>query len=416
MNTEATPTSVIAVLKRTTPTVRYLLLGAFVNQMGYFIQAYLVVYMLARGFTTLEAGWGLALLSGGAIVGTLAGASLGLRMGNRNAIALSTAALGSSVALVPWLVNTALPLPIWGASIFVTGLFAQMYRPPVATVLSKQMLAEDQVMGFSMYRVAINLGATIGPLLATALSRIDWTWVFWLNAVCSFAYAGIALAKLPHDRPSGQPQGTDQVGESASMSAAWSRVFTDLRFVAFLGAMFLSSVVYIQIYSTLPLAIEAKGLPLDTYSTLLVVSGLIIISFELKVSALVRRLPKWIPATIGTTVLCLGVASFGLSMNSNLLLILSMVILVAGLMTSGPTMFAYPATFPEVIRSKYIGANQAAFSAGNALGPVLGVAMFTQFGGGLWVMCFVLALISGALVVVGMRPVNPPPVQEALST
>lgn len=403
--------SVLEVLKETPATVRYLLLGAFINQLGYFIQAYLLVFMLSRNFTVIQAGWALALLGSGAILGTLIGASLGSRMGNRNAIALATSAMGVSVALIPFLVNASLPVVVWGASIFITGLFAQMYRPAAATILSKHMPQAHQVMGFSMFRIAINLGAAVGPVLATLLAKVDWSLVFWLNAACSLAYAGIALTKLPQDETSAAQHGSEHTKNG---SASWGYVLKDAKFWAFLLAMFLSSIVYMQIYSTLPVAIESRGLPLETYSLLLTVSAAIIISLELKISSVVRRFPGWIPATVGTTVLCLGVASFGLTLGSNWLLILSMVVMVSGLMTSGPTMFAYPASFPQVVRAKYIGANQAMFSAGNALGPVIGVAIFREFDSFVWVFCFILALVSGALVIVGMRPSNNSTAKDAL--
>jgi len=411
---DTTSPTVIGALRATSPTVRYLLLGAFINQLGYFIQAYLLVFMLHQGFSVIQAGWGLALLGGGAVLGTLIGATLGTRVGNRRAIMIATTAMGVSVALVPLLVQAHMPLMVWSASILVTGIFAQMYRPPAATILSQHLPESLRVMGFSMFRIAINLGGAAGPLVATLLAQFNWTLVFWLNAACSLAYTAIAAAKLPKDAP----RGASQIEENTPRArhATWRHVLRDHRFLAFLAAMFLSSMVYMQIYSTLPVAIEARSLPLATYSTLLTVSALIVICAELKISLIMRRFPAWIPSTVGTTILCLGVASFGLTLGSNVLLIASMAFMVMGLMTSGPTMFAYPASFPEAIRGKYIGANQAAFSAGNALGPVAGVAVFREYHDAVWVLCLVLAIVSGALVLIGMRPDRGVPASGASAT
>ena len=108
MTTPATP-SVFALLRSTNATVRFLLLGAFINQLGFFIQAFLVVFMLARTFTPIQAGLGVTLLGVGAVAGTLIGATLGGRIGNCNAVIAGTLALAGSVAAAPFLVTPALP-------------------------------------------------------------------------------------------------------------------------------------------------------------------------------------------------------------------------------------------------------------------------------------------------------------------
>lgn len=403
MASKTADTSVLQTLKDTSPTVRYLLFGAFINQIGYFIQAYIIVFMLAVGFDALAAGWGLAIFSGGSIFGTLAAATLTARIGDRNTIIVSAILMAVCVALVPIAVAPDNPTYLWVASIALTGFFAQMYRPAAANILGHHFTPDQHVMGFSMLRVALNLGGAIGPVLATLLSQFDWSLVFWFNAIASLTYAVIAWMKIPDERFNADQDNAVETGDGPRASV-WLQMFSDWRFMAFLMAMFLSSVVYIQFYAVVPLAIEREGLSLATYSTLLSVYALILISAELKISAIVRRYPVWIPATVGTTVLCLGIASFGITLGSQIGLILSAVILVGGLMTSGPTMFAYPARFPVAVRSVYISANQAAFSAGNAIGPVIGVVVFNYFGGWVWGLCFALAIISGALVAYGMRP------------
>lgn len=392
--------SVIDALRSTSKTIRYLLLGAFINQMGYFIQAYLIVFMLTKGFSVIQAGWGLAILCGGSILGTIIGSSLGSHIGNRNAIVLSTLGMAASVAAVPILVDGKMPMAVWVASIFICGIFAQMYRPSAAMILSAHIPERQHVLGFSMFRIALNLGGAIGPLIATILAGISWSWVFWLNAICSLGYAAIALAKLPNEMPSKTAEKAD---ENVS-AAGWGIMLKDFKFWAFLWAMFLSSIVFIQFTSTVPVAIESKGLSLGLYSTLLTVYAVAIILCELKISSIVGRYPAWIPATTGTTILCLGVASFGLSIDSTWGIILSALTLVIGTMISGPTMFAYPAKFPMAVRGKYIGTTQVAFSLGNALGPLIGLGIYREVGGGVFIFCLILAIICAALLIFGMRP------------
>jgi uncharacterized protein (DUF885 family)/MFS family permease len=342
--------------------VRYLLLGALINQLGLFIQIYLVVFMLSRGFGVIEAGGALAVLSTGAIIGTVLAASLAERVGHRNLIVLSTLAFAAAVAATPSLVRPDLPTAAWIGIIFVAGVFSQMYRTPAASILSEHIPEDTHVMGFSLFRIAINVGGALGPLIATALASVDWSYVFWFNALCSLAYAAIAAARLPDDgrRPTARRTRAEQTGEAAS----WGAILADGRFLAFLAAMLISVMVYAQLYATVPIAIEARGLPLTTYSTVLVVYSLVLICLELKVSPITRRYAPWIPGTLGTLILCAAIASFGLTLTSPVALVLSALALVCGLMISGPTMFAYPARFPLAIRGRAISLTQVASPSG----------------------------------------------------
>ena len=383
-------------LASTSITVRFLLLGAFVNQLGYFIQAYIVVFMLDRGFEQVQAGWGLAVFSAGSILGTLVAAPLSARIGDRDTIIVASILMAISVSLIPLAVTPERPGPVWIGIIATAGVFAQMYRPAAAHILSHEFSPDTQVMGFSMFRIALNFGAALGPVIATALARDGWKFVFWFDAASTLALAAIALTMIPGGRAT--------AARPAGGSSAWGTLMTDMRFLAFLSAMFLSAIVYTQFYAALPLGIQSEGKPLATYSKLLTVYAVLLICCELKISSIVCRFPIWVPATIGTTVLCLGIASFGLTLTSDAGLILSAVIMSSGLMVSGPTMFAYPARFPQAVRGTYIAANQAVFSAGMALGPIVGIALLNAYGRWVWAFCFALALISGAFCTAGMRP------------
>jgi len=105
------------------------------------------------------------------ILGSLIGATLGARVGNTRAIMIATTAMSVNVALDTLLVQAHMPDIVWSASVLVTSIFAQMYRPPAATILSQLLPESVRVMGFPMFRVAINLGGAAGPLVATLLAQ-----------------------------------------------------------------------------------------------------------------------------------------------------------------------------------------------------------------------------------------------------
>lgn len=70
----------------------------------------------------------------------------------------------------------------------------------------------------------------------------------------------------------------------------------DTRYLLYLGAMLLSSVVYLQFMTTLPLQLTAVGQSAGFYSVVLTASSVLVIAAELKITTYVRHRP---PALAG---------------------------------------------------------------------------------------------------------------------
>ena len=181
MTTTEKPAGVLAVLRRTPTPVRYLLGGVLVNQLGAFVQTFMVLYLVFRGFSAGEAGIAVAAYSIGSVLGGLAGGELIHRIGPRATI--TAAMLGSAgiLALVPLFGRPGLFVPLLVA-LLLAGLATQSYRPAAAVLLSELMPDSDRVMGFSMMRIALNLGAALSPLIAAGLILLDWDLLLWFDA------------------------------------------------------------------------------------------------------------------------------------------------------------------------------------------------------------------------------------------
>ena len=389
--------NLISFLKSLNSNVKFLLLGVLIFQLGFFIQAYIIVYMLSKGFSNSQAGWSLALLSGASILGAIVGSNVGAKFSSKVNIIFSSVGLSVFAALIPHMVLIDKAPVLWISVISLAGFFSQMYRPSVSVLLSENLSSDVQIMGFSLFRIALNVGGALGPLLATWLASHDWQYVFSMNSICALTFAVMVFFFVDDKKI------THTSDNSVGVEAGWAEVLKDKKYWYFLIAMFLSSIAYIQIYSTVPVALESKGFPLDSYSDILITYSVILILFELQISSFVRKFPSWVPALFGTFVLCFGVATFGVTINHGNMIILSSVIMVSGLMVSGPTMFAYPATFPHAIRGKYIAANQISFTLGNALGPVIGLFFFSFSPSLIWWCCLSIAIICCGLIYAGMK-------------
>jgi MFS family permease len=92
MTTAATPPTdsgalgtagVLESLRAAPPAAKALLAGVFVNKLGGFLQLFVVLYLVHRGFSAVAAGSALGAYGLGSVLGVLAGGWLSDRLGRR---------------------------------------------------------------------------------------------------------------------------------------------------------------------------------------------------------------------------------------------------------------------------------------------------------------------------------------------
>lgn len=393
----ANPAGVFVVLRATPTPVRYLLTGVVINQMGAFVQTFMVLYLISKGFSAGQAGITLSAYSVGAVLGTLLGAELTNRLGPRATIAGAMGTSATILFFVPVL-STPRLLGFLIVMVAVAGLATQSYRPAAAVLLSDLMPEQFRVSGFSMMRIALNIGAALSPLIAAALILVSWNLLFWLDAATALIYAVVAWVLLPNIRT----RHADEQQSAGSMRSAYATLLRDYKYLYFLMSVLIGSIIYVQYTVALPLKITADHDPVALYSAVLVTASVVLVVCELKITSYVTRWPGYVAASTGTAVMAIGLAGYALSAGA-VLLVLSTVVFVFGIMINGPTMFAYPATFPAAVRVRYIGAQQAMFGLGVALGPAFGVLAWEALHNRVWWLCGALGMIAALCALLGMK-------------
>jgi MFS family permease len=383
-----------------------------INQLGAFVQTFLLLYLVYRGFSIGAAGMCLVAYSVGSIFGTLLGGELTHRFGARATISSVMAVSGPLVAALPWVSGTGM-LGLVLADAALAGLVTQAYRPASAVLLSDLMPEKFQVMAFSMMRIALNIGAALGPLLAAVLITVNWDLLFWFDGATAIVYAALAFALLPKAIGQGAEEPAEE--ESANRRSAYAVLVRDTRFLCYLGSIFIGTIVYVQFFVALPLEIVADGHSTALYSAVLTTSSLVLISCELKITSYVTRWNPRLAVGLGHVVFALGVGGWGLASGSSALVIISTVLFVSGLMMSGPSMFAFPAKAPSPVKARYVGTAHAVIGLSSALGPAIGVFAWTQLGNGLWAMGALLGVVAGVLAWVAFTP-KPAPATEPVLT
>ncbi len=395
------PTGVLDALRRTPAPVRYLLGGVLVNQLGAFVQTFMVLYLVFHGFSAGQAGIAIAGYSIGSMLGGLVGGELIHRIGPRATITAAMLGSAATLAVVPLFSQPGM-FGLLIAALMLAGLTTQSYRPAAALLLSDLMPDDVRVMGFSMMRIALNLGAALSPLIAAGLILVNWNLLLWFDAATALAYAILARWLLPDVRVE---RGTPDAAGPAKTGtrAAYRILLRDRRFWLFLTSVVIGTIIYVQFTVSLPLKISSEGHSTGLYSAVLVTASAVLILCELKITTYVTRWPGYVAATAGTVLMGLGVAGFGVSGGSAVALVACTVVFVFGIMINGPTMFAYPATFPAPVKARYISAHQTTFGLGLAVGPLFGVAAWVGLGNGVWWLCGGLAMVAALCALLGMK-------------
>ncbi|HEX2835583.1 MAG TPA: MFS transporter [Thermoanaerobaculia bacterium] len=378
---------------RTLPRPAWILFaGTFVNRFGTFVMPFLAIYMTRLGYTPTQAGFAVSAYGAGHLGASFIGGHLADRIGRRHTIALSM--LSSSGAMLA--LSQARALPVILLLAFVVGLVGELYRPAATALLGDLVQPEQRIAAFGMYRFAINLGFAAGPATAGFLAERSFFWVFFGDAVTSFVYGLVALFALPH--------GLRSSSKDEAPAEGLRHALSNRPFVLFLLATLCLTWIEFQLHSTLPLHITSIGYSTRAYGALMSINGVVIILFELALTAWTQRLPPKPLIALGYALTGVGFAltGFGTTMP---VLVTSVLIWTLGEMIYAPVTGAYVTGLaPERYRGRYMGLWHTMWSSGMLLGPIMGTWIYERNRNALWLVCLALGGVAAVLSLMKGEP------------
>lgn len=381
-------------------TAKALIIGSFVNRMAGFLQIYIVLYLTARGYPATAAAGALSAYGAGICVGLLAGGSLADRLGVKQTIIMSMA--GSAALLIAIAYLSFYPAIV--ITVGLVGAVSQAYRPAAAGMLSVVTPPDRQVVIFSMQQLALNVGATSAPLLGVVVIEVSYRLLFWGEATAAIAYAIIAAVVLPRHTAAPEAAARDE----SQRRGSYLSVLADRRYLVFLLAMLLNAVIYAQYLSVLPLSLRQRGLPTAVYGALLAFNSIIVIVGQLPVTGLVQGWPPYTLAVTGILLTGIGMSLYGPAWGLAGLAVATFAWSIAECVATPTMFFAYPArAAPAGMSARYIGASQAAFQVGYAVGPAAGVLVWRHEGSAVWWLCGLVSVIAAVAASRGMRTAAP---------
>ena len=284
--------------------------------------------------------------------------------------------------------------------IFLQSTISDTFRPANSVAITKYARPENLTKAFSLNRMAINLGFSIGPALGGILSGISYNFLFIVNGIGAVT-AGIIYViffrrrnKIFREKKKLEP--TKTIEKTVTKSP-----YKDYPFLlySFLCAVF--AVCFFQFFNTIPLFYkDVAKLDQSTIGFILGYSGFIIVLLEMPLVSLAERVLK-IPQILSIGIIMSGVSYLLLLFGSNIpLLLLSMSILSIAEIWVLPFMSTVTALRAERgNKGAYMGLNGIAFSFSFIFTPFLGTYVVSHFGfDSLWIGSFAILLVTAFLI------------------
>ncbi len=365
------------------------------NRSGSMVLPFLGVYMTGKlGFSLENSGYVLACFGVGSLIGSFFGGWLTDQIGNFKVQSLSLFLSAPMFAIMP-LFDTPIGL---GCIMLIQSTISEVFRPANSVAITVHARPENITRAFSLNRMAINLGFSIGPAMGGILASISYALLFYVNAVAAFL-AGCLFVYFFINKKSTKEINQDQQREIVhpEMVKPERSPYKDGPFILFNLFCAFYAIAFFQLFSTLPIFYQEIGkLSQFDIGIILGYSGLIIFILEM---LLVHIAEKKLTVTqiIVFGVFLTGIGYGMLAFSHGIIIIyVSMTFLCFSEMLALPFTSTVTALRSGINnKGAYMGFNGLAFASAFVISPILGtkIAKLYNFEV-LWIGTAVLTVIS----------------------
>ena len=392
------------------PTYWFLWLGMLINRLGSFVIPFLTLYLTSqRGISVSQAALTVSLFGAGSFAAQLAGGELADRLGRRPVLLMSLF-IAPVAMLALGFMRT---LPLIAFFTLILGFFTDLYRPAIGAAVADLVPSSARTRAFGYQNWEVNLGFSLAPILAGFMAHYNYLLLFVGDALTTFIFGLIVLARIPETRPAEASHAAH-----SSINERIQQVRREPLLLAFSALALFIGVIYMQGYVTLPLDMQAHGLTPADYGMAIAINGILIVALSIQVSHAASNWPRFRAMAVAALFLGTG---FGLNMFARDLLpfyFLTVAVWTMGEITASAVAPALIADLsPIELRGLYQGIFGSAWGLSFFIGPMLGGWVYEHLGPiALWSGCFFIGCVlvlcylwMGNLA--GHRAENPQPLQ-----
>ncbi len=365
-----------------------------INRSGSMVLPFLGVYMTDQlEFSIKESGIVLSFYGVGSVIGSWLGGYFTDKFGEYRVQSTSLFLSAPLFLLIPIFTS----VEGMALIILLQSIISETFRPANSVAITKYARPENLTRAFSLNRMAINLGFSIGPALGGILSSVSYELLFITNAVGAIL-AGIFYVRFFRKRHKiYQKKMKEKPIVKETMEKELSP-YKDFPFLVYCLLCAIFSVCFFQFFNTIPIFYkEVAHLDQKSIGYILGYSGFIIVVLEMLV---VNFADKYltIAKTLLYGILMCSVAYAMLAINHHIsLILLSISILSVGEILVLPFMSTITALRSgKTNQGAYMGLNGMTFSISFIITPLLGTSVASDLGfNTLWIGSGVVLALAG---------------------
>lgn len=252
-----------------------LTLITFINRAGTMVLPFLSKYLKEDlGFSYGEVGWIMVCFGLGSMLGSYLGGKLTDSIGFYKVMVFSLFVSGLLFFGLQFITS------FYGLCLAMFGIMtiADMFRPAMFVSLGAYAKPENRTRALTLVRLAVNLGFAAGPALGgLIIMNIGYHGLFWVDGLsCITAISIFWLLVKEKKKLKEQP---DVFYEQPAKS-----VYKDRPFWVFLFVIFITGMIFFQLFTTLPLYHqEAYGLTELQTGLLMTLNGFLVFLLEMPI-------------------------------------------------------------------------------------------------------------------------------------
>ncbi|WJK01907.1 MFS transporter [Elizabethkingia anophelis] len=365
-----------------------------INRSGSMVLPFLGVYMTDQlEFSIKESGIVLSFYGVGSVIGSWLGGYFTDKFGEYRVQSTSLFLSAPLFLLIPIFTS------VEGIALIILlqSIISETFRPANSVAITKYARPENLTRAFSLNRMAINLGFSIGPALGGILSSVSYELLFITNAVGAIL-AGIFYVRFFRKRHKIYQKKMKEKSMVKDTLEKERSPYRDSPFLVYCLLCAIFSVCFFQFFNTIPIFYkEVAHLDQKSIGYILGYSGFIIVVLEMLV---VNFADKYltIAKTLLYGILMCAAAYAMLAINHHIsLIMLSISILSVGEILVLPFMSTITALRSgKTNQGAYMGLNGMTFSISFIITPLLGTSVASDLGfNTLWIGSGAVLALAG---------------------
>ena len=367
-----------------------------INRFGDFVLPFLSLFLVKKlGLSYQSAGIAVMLTSLSSIPGSFAGGKIADHLGRKKAYAAFQLSAAACLFFCAFLTDPKIIIVLICMSSFFNG----GVRPIISAIITDVLPADKRKMGFSMSYLGINLGVSLGPLVAGFLFNHYIPLIFIGDAITSLLAVSLVMINIKETLPDNTDDKCARAEEKNESGNVFSVLLRRPKIMVFLAINTVLSIVYTQHNFSLPMMLDnvfgSSGA--SNYGITMSCNALTVITMTMFITHATR---KWKPLSAIAMSGLLYAIGFGMItfIHSMPLYILSTLIWTIGEIMIVTNFGVYIANnTPQNYRARFNAVTSLSWAIGAALGTSLIGRYMDYFGvQAAWPLVFLLGLLGSA--------------------